>query len=204
MTQLGPTASGLFPAPAASFELPALVTDTTYHLRLACANPRDVMSTAVATTPAFLTPHPPVIISVTTPGPVLATTGTSVVDVVGVQVGAFGATVHLSLSNGAFNFTSPPCRVVNASVAVRCTAPPGVGAGHSVVLVVDSVPSVPFPNTTLSYAPPTLQRLDIDAPEGVGTQGGYRVVIWGADFGERLGVGVVPLPPFMGSRTLVR
>ena len=43
-------------------------------------------------------------------------------------MGALGAEIRLTLSNGRFTFVSNPCEVVVAGVEVSCLAPPGVGA----------------------------------------------------------------------------
>ena len=100
------------------------------------------------------------------------------------QIGGLLALVHLALSNGAYTFTSPPCTIVTPSFEVECVAPPGVGAGHAVTIVVDGVPSAPLANRTLAYAPPSLTSIavlsgDGEADGGVPTLGGSTVVITG-------------------------
>jgi hypothetical protein len=91
------------------------------------------------------------------------------------------------LSNSVYTFQSGPCTVVTPSAAVRCLAPPGVGANHTVTLVVDGVVSAPYPNRTLSYAAPTLTSVEVLAGPGdaratvdaIGTAGGSVVAIRG-------------------------
>ncbi len=107
----------------------------------------------------------------------------------GLQVGATGTTVVLTLSNGEYSFVSTPCRVVVSGAQVVCVAPPGVGAHHAVTVSVGGVSSPPFPNRTLSYAPPALASLVVASAvtlEGdgkVGTAGGSVVVLAGDQFG---------------------
>jgi hypothetical protein len=100
------------------------------------------------------------------------------------QIGGSGDVVTMVLSNGLYTFQSAPCTIRVPSIAVRCLAPPGVGASHTVTLVVDGIASAPFPNRTVSYAPPTLTSVEVLSGAGasvdaVGTAGGSMVALRG-------------------------
>ena len=102
------------------------------------------------------------------------------------QVGAPGALVLLTLSNGVYSFQSGPCNVTVPSTAVVCTAPAGVGMRHAVTLTVDGVASAPFANRTISYAAPAVASLTLqpaNADGSVNTTGGVTVTIAGSNFG---------------------
>ncbi len=98
-----------------------------------------------------------------------------------------------------YNFTSLPCTIVTPTVVVQCVAPVGVGARHSVRVVVDGVSSDPLPNATLSYAPPVVSLLTVAGARSlednatVGTAGGSLVLLTGLNFGPASGLLPVPL-----------
>jgi hypothetical protein len=100
--------------------------------------------------------------------------------------GVASSNVTVVLSNGPFTFQSesPTCTVLDPGALVRCSAPPGVGYGHGVVVVVvDGVSSGVFPNRrTLAYEPPSVLSITTDLAE-LPTAGGVPVVIVGSNFG---------------------
>jgi hypothetical protein len=87
-----------------------------------------------------------------------------------------------------FTFTSTPCSVIFTGESVQCVAPPGAGTGHAVLVLVDGVPSHPFPNATLAYEPPSILSISPATPlsngEGLPTAGGIPIVIQGVNFGS--------------------
>jgi hypothetical protein len=71
----------------ATHQVERLVAGRAYYFRAACNNLGDDMGPVVVTSPASVTPQPPVILGVTTPQGVLGTGGGFPVGVTGVQVG---------------------------------------------------------------------------------------------------------------------
>jgi hypothetical protein len=187
-------------APSVIVELGSLTPAERIFVRAACNGPYGALGPAVPTSPVSVVPQPPMVTWVTLAGSVLGTGGGNLVTIVGVHVGDRGTAVTLLLYNGVHGpFQSTSCSVVIPSLEVQCEAPVGVGAGHAVTLSVDGVPSAPFVNTTLSYAPPVILGLAVVRPvslEGagdvVGTSGGSTVIITGVSFG----------PKTLGPRTL--
>jgi hypothetical protein len=186
----------------AAFPLTGLRTRATYALRASCNGVGDRMGPVVPSSPGRVTPAPPLITAVTVPTVFLGTSGGSVVRVTGVQLGGVGAVVLLGLSNGVHTFPGAPCAVTAPGVEVRCEAPIGVGSRHAAWVEVDGVASAPFPNATLSYAPPSIATITVlravgdeggNAPVGVSTEGGSVVVIAGANFGPATGITPTPL-----------
>jgi hypothetical protein len=85
---------------------------------------------------------------------------------------------------------SIPCVIVTPSLVVQCVGPAGVGLNHTVSLIVDgAVPSVPYTNHTLSYAPPVVLGLTITSMVSTRTGTGSGT---GAGLDPGAGTGAAP------------
>ena len=145
----------------------------------------------------------PVILSVQYPNPLpapqgLSTAGSQLVKIQGENFGPIGAYTNsvLQVWFGVQTLTSPtppsvslgfslaPCTVSVAHTQLTCTTPPGTGAGMSVVVYVNGLPST---QPTLSYLAPTISQLSYAggnltvAPGDCNTP--FQVTISGLNFG---------------------
>ena len=156
------------------------------------------MGPSVPSSPTAVTPQPPVIAGLSSSQPLLPTAGGATIVVSGTNVGAVGAAIVLTLTNGVYTLVAGRCSVVNASLVVSCASPVGVGTNYSVVITVDDASSAPFSTPRLSYAPPSITALamvssSLAGGNGTGsnaeatalgsTSGGTRVAITGSNFG---------------------
>jgi hypothetical protein len=191
------------PAPLLSsplqFDVPRLITATTYFVRGTCNGPSGAMGPVVPSDPPFITPQPPLILRIDAPSAGLPTAGGVVLEAMGEQLGALSSAVFLVLSSAGFEpFTSPACAIVVPASRIRCTSPEGVGMGLHVAVSVDGVLSSPYPNRTLSYSSPAITGLRVAAVGGGGidgdmpTTGGGLVMVEGVNFG----------PAALGARSL--
>ncbi len=195
--------------PPLRFDIPRLTTSIPYFFRASCNGPAGAMGPAVPSDPLSVTTQLPRIMLVVAPRGGLPTAGGVVVEAEGEQLGAIDSTVLMVLSSVNFgSFPATDCSIVTSGSRVRCTSPPGVGAGLAVTLVVDGVASPPFANGTLSYSSPAITGLlvlvasqdsDVSSGGSVPTTGGGLVVVQGLNFGPAalgaLSLGAVTFSP---------
>ena len=92
----------------------------------------------------------------------LSTTGTSLVDIRGEQLGVQAAAISLRYTGGSLGlpsrtYTLGPgvCTVIAAGLHIRCPTKPGVGANYTFVVTVNGTDSEESART-LSYTPPSV------------------------------------------------
>ncbi len=122
-------------------------------------------------------------------GGTLSTAGTSMVDILGFNLGVEASAVSISYSGGSTGFTrrtyTPApgtCTIVQAGTYIRCATVPGVGANYTFTVIVDGVASAPSADL-LSYTPPSVGSVAGAGSTRGPARGGASIVLRGTGFG---------------------
>ena len=176
--------SSASPLSPLSVVITGIVPGSAYRFDVSSAAGSDALNPYVSASPGTVVTQTPTITGVVFPGTALRTSGGTTLTISGTQLGTPKSVVVATLTSPTgHTLTSSRCTVVTTNVVVECGAPPGVGTGYALSLLIDGVNSTAYTNATLSYSGPNVRAVDLPEQTGADTGGGEDVVITGDGFG---------------------